>query len=141
MAFVTTLVPENNNFQDCNKEFLHRDSGTCTLEAVQDAVDIIKVFLYEPADAWVSGNGLKLSVLSFIACCGALDTTVVHKRPGDVWDLLFQDKGDIFMEDCTGIGPSLWQAGQSYCANRGLDSSEVTRGNVEGPVVIADEQV
>jgi hypothetical protein len=125
VAFISTLVSKNNNFQDCNKEFLCRDSGTCTLEVVQDVVDIIKMFPYEPVDAWVSRNGLKPSILSFVVCHGALNTTVVHKRPGDVWDLLFQDKGDIFMEDCTSIGPSLWQVGQSYCTNGGLDSSEV----------------
>jgi len=67
----------------------------------------LEVFPHKSADAWVSRNGLKPAVLCFITCGWTLDATIIHKWPGNVGDLLLQDEGDIFMKDCTSIGPAL----------------------------------
>jgi len=67
----------------------------------------LKVFPHKSTDAWVSRDRLKSSVFCLIMHGWALDATVIHEWPGDVGDLLLQDKGYIFMKNCASIGPSL----------------------------------
>ena len=100
---------------------------------------IIEVFPHKSADAWVSGNGLVPTAFCFVMRGQTLDATVIHKWPGDVRDLLLQDKGYVFVKDRTGIGPALGQASQSHSTDRRLDGSEVTQGDIKSAVVVANK--
>jgi hypothetical protein len=75
---------------------------------VEDVMDIIQVFLNKVADLQVSWNGLIPTILSLVVCCGTLDTGVVYKGHGGVWDFRLKNKQDVTMEDHGCTCPSLW---------------------------------
>jgi hypothetical protein len=101
-------VSKNNNFRDSDEKFLHRDDGTGTEKSMEYVVDIIQMFPDEAADLNVSRNYFVPSILSFITCWWAFDTSVIHKGVGLVRDLGLKDEDYITVEYCAGGGPSLW---------------------------------
>jgi hypothetical protein len=88
-------------------------------------VDIVQVFPNESPDERVSRGGLIPAIGHFVACCRPFDATVIHEGLSDVGDLGFENEGNIFVEYCTGVSPTLWQAGRSHRTDGGLDCGEV----------------
>jgi len=107
-AIIIALVPKDHNFRDCNKKFLGGYGGASAVEAVENAMDIIEMFPDEVAHLVVVRDCLESTTISLVASCGPLDTAVVHEGPGNVRDFGFENEGNVFVEDGTGIGPSLW---------------------------------
>ena len=106
--FIVAFVFKDNNFRDGDEELLHRDGGTGTEELMEYAVDVIQMLPNEAVDLVVSWNHFVPSILGFITCWRAFDTSVVYKGVGLVGDLGLKDEDHITLEYCTGSGPSLW---------------------------------
>lgn len=58
----------------------------------------------------------------------------------NVWNLL-KDEGNITMEDSYGICQALWDCHVTKGAKRELEADEVSIGDVEGLVIISNEEV
>ena len=56
-------------------------------------------------------------------------------------DLRLEDKCDITVKNCHGVRRSLQEGGVSKRTKGGLEACEVARGDIEGPVIIAHEEV
>ena len=85
-AIIVALVPKDDNFWDCNEEFLGRDGCTSAMKMVEYAVDIIQVFSDEMAHLIVCGDCLISTIVSFVVSCRPFYATIVHEGPGDVGD-------------------------------------------------------
>jgi len=86
-AVVVALVPEDDDFGACDDELLGRDCGSGAAEAMEDAVDVLEVFLDESADSGILWDGLIVTILHLIAGLRSLDSGVVYKCVGNVRDL------------------------------------------------------
>jgi hypothetical protein len=89
---------------------------------MENAVDVVEVLPYKPAHLIVVRDRLESAVNGLVASCGPLDATIIHKGPCNIRDFRLEDEGDVLMEYCTSIRPTLRQAGQLNCAYGGLDS-------------------
>ena len=78
-AVVSALVPEDDDFGDCNEELLGGYGGASAAETMEDAVYIVKVLPNEAAYLIVLGNCLESAVVSFVSSRGPFDAAVVHK--------------------------------------------------------------
>ena len=93
-------------------------------------MDIVEVFPDELTDAsigWDSG----VAVRCFIMGGQSLDGTVINKWAGNMRDLGFQDEGDVVVKNGHSISPALRETSETHSSNRGLNSGEITRGDVE----------
>ncbi len=71
----------------------------------------------------VTGNDSESTVFIFVSSGSTLDATVVDEGPGYLRYLRFNYKGDIFVENCDSVGPSLRQTHESQGSDRGLNGS------------------
>jgi hypothetical protein len=140
-AIKIAFVAEDNDFWDCNKKLFSRNSGSGTVEAVEDAVQVIEVFPDEFADAGVVGNHFEAAIGCFILGGGTFDAAVVHKRVSDVRDFQLEDESNFVMKDANGISPTLWETSKTHCSDGRLNGGEISGGDVEGAMVIAYKQV
>ena len=124
-SIVSALVPEDDDFGARDDDLLGGDCGSCAAEPMQDAVDVLKVFPDEFADAGVLWNGLIITVVGLVTSCRSFDGSVVHECAGDVGDLRGKDEGDVVMEYGYCVSPTLWEASQSHSANGGLNGREI----------------
>jgi hypothetical protein len=141
VAIEVALVAENDDFWNCNKKFLSGNGSSSTMEAVEDAVHINEVFPNEPVDTGIVGDSFVTAAGSFIARSGAFNAAVVHKGAGNMWDFGLENKGNVVMEYANGVGPALRKAGKANGADRRLNSSEISRGNIKGAMIIANKEV
>ena len=108
VPFIVAFVSKDDNFRDGDEELLCGDGGTGTEESMEYAVDVIQMLPNEVVDLVVSRNCFVPSILGFITCWWAFDTSVVHKGVGLVGDLGLEDEDHVTIEYCAGSGPSLW---------------------------------
>jgi hypothetical protein len=106
-AFVVALVAKNDDLWYCHEQFLGRNGGAGTAEVVENA-EVEEMFPDESLYIVVLRDRLILPTIDLVSCRRPLDAAVVHIWPGDVGDLRFQQKHDVFMEDRPSIGPALW---------------------------------
>jgi hypothetical protein len=66
---------------------------------------------------------------------------VINKWPSYMLNLWFQDEHHTTVEDRNSVSPAYRQASQPHSTHRGLGSSEVARGDVEGAMVIPHKRV
>ena len=98
-------------------------------------MDVVEVFPDELTDAgigWDSG----VAVSRFIMSGRSLDGTVIDKWAGDIRDLGFQDEGDVVVKNGHSISPALRETSETHSSDRGLNSGEIMRGDVERVVVM-----
>jgi hypothetical protein len=84
MTFVVAFMAENHDFWYCYKQFLGRDSGTSTVEAVEDVMEVEQVLSDKPSNARVIRDGLILATINFISHCRPLDAAVINVWPGNM---------------------------------------------------------
>jgi len=87
MAFVVALVSKDYDFRDSNEEFLCQDSGISAAKAVEDMVDVVEMLPDEAAHLHIAWDRFEPSIVCFVAGLSSFDSTIIHKRPCDVWDL------------------------------------------------------
>jgi hypothetical protein len=107
---------------------------------VEDAVDIVEVFPNKLMDAsigWDSG----IAVRHFVTSGWCLDGTVINKWAGNMRNLGFQDEGNVIVKNSHSISPALREASETHSSDRGLNSGEITRGDVKRAVVIAYKEI
>jgi hypothetical protein len=134
-------VPENDDFGTCDNDLLGGDSGAGRIEAVKDAVDVLKMLPDKLANPGVLGNDLVATIVGLVARGWTFDSAIIHKGVSYVRDLGGKKESYVIMENGYGIGPTLGETSQSQCTNRGLNSGEVAQGNVDGAMVVANKQI
>ena len=77
-------MPKDGDFWNGDGNLFRRDSGTSTEEVMEDAMDVVQVFLNEAADLWVSWNGFIPTILGLVACYRPFDAGVVYEGNSSV---------------------------------------------------------
>jgi len=134
-------VPKYDDFRACNDDLLHGDGGSGGAKAMEDPMDVLQVLPDELANAGVLWDGVVTAVVGFVTSGQPFDGAVIDERVGDVWNFRGEEERDVVVEDCDRVSPSLWKAGQLQGADGGLHRGEVTQGDVESPVIVANEKV
>ena len=110
-------------------------------KTVENSVDVVEVFPDKAANTIILRDGLESPSRGLIARSGSFDACVVDKGFSDLRYLWLEDEGDIAVEDGDRVGMTLGEDGTPFCAEGRLEGGEITRGDVEGAVVVSNKQI
>ena len=91
MAFVGTLIANNNDLGYTKCHLMTKESATAILHSLDDLIGTLEVFLDKLSDARIVRVCLIAVIGYLVLCCWAADENVVDKEYHSVRNLGLQD--------------------------------------------------
>jgi hypothetical protein len=124
-TLVATQMAYDEDFGATELALGARPSAADILHALHEPIESHEMFPDKPANAGVLGDSFEDTIGAFVAGSWTKSGGIIKERNGVFGYLVFEDVGDISLENGDRVTPSHWNSGDAESTERGLEGGKV----------------